>query len=630
MTISRERNRIHSPVAPGKPNAGELRDAGSSDAVDTLTPRFRSIVCQATDEGQLRFLIVKFLSSLPGVAGVAWTEVLGKQVRMAEHTLTSPVFERDEITSWIHQSVAEAIAVGTGVTRTLPLIRNLRLYAQPLDLSEGDEQNVLVMLVANETRSEVDVLTLQLAAAWSAFWSQSRDSQIANQEVNVTSTLVEIGAQISECDHVATLGSVIAKEVKKVVDCDLAVVGLATGSSGQAKVLSLSEHRDFDLRADIVQDFSHVFEETIARNRVTSWPATADTEQFLTKAHQKLVVAGKAESVLSTPLHDKTGKTIGAIAVLGNRAQLGSPVVYGMMDALSEPLGRHLAAVKKRQGGWVRQSLRAIAGFVASLRMLLLLVACAVLILIMLIPVPHNVWCNAVMQPVERRYSVAPQDGLLESTLFEPGDVVEKGQLLATMDGREIRWDMAGTIAGKQKAEQERDAHMASYEMPSAVIAGLETERMQHELNVLAFREKNLSVRSPIDGVILDGSLDRRENYPVSSGDVIYEVAPLSVLRAEVSIDAEDITHTTAGQEVELYVNGLEGDSVNAVIKRIRPRSEIIDSENVFVAEVTVENPDGLIRPGMTASARIKVGKRELWWVLFHRAIENISTALHW
>ncbi len=626
MTNSQQKTKPRRP----KPQHAPIDRNKAPDGISELTPRLRAVVCQAANQDQLQYLMVKFLNNLPQVVAVAWAHVSDDKVRLVEHTLTGPVFERDEVSSWIQQSLTQAALEPAGVTHTSPLIRNLHLHAQRLDLAEGDSQNVVAILVANKTSPESDALTLQLTAAWASFWSQARNAVIANQEVNVTSTLVEIGAQMSACDHVTTLGNVISKEVKKVVHCDLAVVGLSTSPNGHAKVLGLSEHRDFDHRADLVQDLAHVFEETIARDRVTSWPATDDTERFLTKAHQKLVTSGKAEVVLSTPLRDKTGHVIGAVAVLGRRDQLTSPVVWGMMDALSDPLGRHLAAVKKRQGGWIRRSLRTIAGFVASVKALIMLAACAAIVLMMFIPVPHNLWCDAVIHPVKRQYSVAPHNGLLESTLMEPGDVVSKGQLLATMDGREIRWDMAGTVAGKQKAEKERDAHMAGYQMPQALIAGLESERLQHELNVLSFRENNLSIRSPINGVILDGSLDRRENYPVSPGDIIYEIAPLLTLRAEVAIDSEDITHAAEEMEVELFINGMESKPIHAAIQRIRPRSEIREDQNVFIAEVTIENSDGLIRPGMTASARIKAGKRELWWVLFHRAIENIATGAHW
>lgn len=498
-----------------------------------FSQRLQVAVNRSTDTAAFRTQVFEAVSEEETVAAAAWAEVSADGVRLLEHNLTGPVFERDEIAAWLTDSIRNCFESQTGKVESTPLVRNLRMHVQPIPFRHSrsvDAVTVFLMLVSDTRPFDSVQLTVELIASSASCWSLLQETSTANHEVSLLAALVELGSRASDCESTRTYADITAGTLCQVTGCDVAAVGLASRQQGPVKILGVSGHSDFDNRALIIEQLSRVLEETTARDRLTSWPPVSEAERFLTKAHQSILRSGGVECALSTPLRDDSGEAIGAIVLLGKPDRLMSPTSHGLMDALSAPVGRHFAAVRKREGSRPVRLLRSAVRFAASIKMVVLLIATGLIAAAMFLPVPHHIWCDVTFQPVERRYSVAPHDGLLETTLAEPGDVVTKGQLLATMDGREIRWELAGTTAGRQKAEREKDAFMADYRMPQAVIAGLEMERMQHELNVLAFRESNLSVTSPIDGVVLDGSLDRRENYPVSSGDVIYEIAPLSFL----------------------------------------------------------------------------------------------------
>lgn len=64
-----------------------------------------------------------------------------------------------------------------------------------------------------------------------------------------------------------------------------------------------------------------------------------------------------------------------------------------------------------------------------------------------------------------------------------------------------------------------------------------------------------------------------------------------------------------------------------ATIARIHPRAELKGSDNVFVAEVQLENPNQDLRPGMRGNATIDADNRRLGWIWFRRPI---TAALAW
>ncbi|MCA9054116.1 MAG: HlyD family secretion protein, partial [Planctomycetaceae bacterium] len=101
------------------------------------------------------------------------------------------------------------------------------------------------------------------------------------------------------------------------------------------------------------------------------------------------------------------------------------------------------------------------------------------------------------------------------------------------------------------------------------------------------------------------------------------ELAPLGQLVVELAIPERDITFTGEGQPVEFWLDSRPDRPWLGTIQRVHPRSEIRDAENVFIAEVSVDNAEGWLRPGMSGTARVDVGTCRLGWRMFHRVWEE-------
>ena len=66
-----------------------------------------------------------------------------------------------------------------------------------------------------------------------------------------------------------------------------------------------------------------------------------------------------------------------------------------------------------------------------------------------------------------------------------------------------------------------------------------------------------------------------------------------------------------------------------ARLERIKLQ-EVIDNENVFIAEVEIPNDKQLLRPGMEGRARISADRHPLGWNLFHKAWYAALAWLGW
>ena len=242
-------------------------------------------------------------------------------------------------------------------------------------------------------------------------------------------------------------------------------------------------------------------------------------------------------------------------------------------------------------------------------------------------PVPHRVQCDCQLEPVTRRFVAAPFAGPLKETFVEPGDLVQQGQLLARMDGREIRWELAGVQADLYRAAKQRAGHVASHEAGEAEVARHEVDRLQFREQLLKSRDQDLEIRSPVDGMVVSGDLKDAEGMPLKVGEVLFEVAPLEAMVVELAVPEDDVTFVHSGMPVAITLDAFPMRRYEAQVGRVHPRAELRDGENVFVAEVPLENERRELLPGMRGHGRIAVGNARLGWILFRRPM---AAALEW
>ena len=245
-------------------------------------------------------------------------------------------------------------------------------------------------------------------------------------------------------------------------------------------------------------------------------------------------------------------------------------------------------------------------------------------------PFPYRVSTHCQVQPVTRRFVVAPYDGTLEKCLVAPGDVVRSGDVLARMDEREIQWELAGVKADRARAQKERDAAMAAHKTSSAQLAELEMQRLELKTQLLEYRLANLAVRSPIGGIVVTGDLEKAEGAPLTIGQSLFEIAPLEKMLVEINIPEKNISHVETGMPVTLSLDACPDQTMDGVLQRVHPRAELRDNESVFVADMEVDNPQGELRPGMNGTAKVDTGHRSAGWILFHEPWSRVRRSMAW
>jgi len=494
------------------------------------------------------------------------------------------------------------------------------LIAVPVTTGVGSFDSIVAIFTAPTTTPDVITAVMELIVTHLAIFD-ARYAQRSTQDLADSATAV--------LDLVARIQN--AKTVEQASQELIDEVALFTDTPGVAIALRQDEGKfDCDLvastdnRPELKEFIESCAVESLIRGQTSTWPALEATEKHALLTLRQLATETDSESVLCIPLKQDAMHQIGVL-VLWGEATLTEPLdVVHFLEASSEPIAKTLKTVERTEKSAFEKSLAKVSKFGASTSGRFWIVLALIVASTMAIPMPYWVECECVVQPVTRRFVAAPFDAKLERAFVEPGDVVEEDQLLARLDGREIEWELSGITADLHRAAKERDGHLATQKYGAAEVSKFELERLKMKQMLQQSRSQNLEIRSPLSGIIIAGDIEKTEGAPLKIGQTLFEIAPLESMAVEISIPEQEIAYISKAMNVEIALDAYTSRRWQAEIDRVQPRAELVDQSNVFVTEITLDNPHDLLRPGMRGRAWIRSDSRPLGWNLFHRGWEGM------
>ncbi len=187
---------------------------------------------------------------------------------------------------------------------------------------------------------------------------------------------------------------------------------------------------------------------------------------------------------------------------------------------------------------------------------------------------------------------------------------------------REVERLSGGKVPARTEMEQAvsaRDRAAASVKLAQANAVAAEADLSSN----MTRRSKALIV-APVTGVVLSRQIEPGQTVAASfNTPTLFIIAEdLRSMQLEVAIDEADVGQVKAGQRAKFTVDAWPGETFPARIERVNVGSSDLASKaasasssaaasnsNVvaYDAILTVANPDGRLRPGMTATADIAV-----------------------
>jgi HlyD family secretion protein len=115
-------------------------------------------------------------------------------------------------------------------------------------------------------------------------------------------------------------------------------------------------------------------------------------------------------------------------------------------------------------------------------------------------------------------------------------------------------------------------------------------------------------VRSPIDGVVISRSIEPGQTVAAAlqSPVLLVLAEDLREMRVLVAIDEADVGETKPGQEATFTVDAYPTETFRATVREIRSAPTMAQGVVTYEAVLDVDNSALKLKPGMTASVKVK------------------------
>jgi len=244
---------------------------------------------------------------------------------------------------------------------------------------------------------------------------------------------------------------------------------------------------------------------------------------------------------------------------------------------------------------------------------------------------------TGIVEPERQIVVKSPISGVVQRLHVREGDRVVPGQPLARIVPdiaqanafARIRADIAGAEIARDNAKREYDRAQELLASQGVTQSELDQRRVTYEQaeNTLRVARELLRVieqsgvtagdsvqwariTAPTAGVVIRRGVEEGETVvggtsAFGGGTELFTIADLSSLRVKAAVNEVDIGRVAVGDRVALTVDAFPADTAWGVVRLVPPAARLQDRVRVFDVEVAVQAGTRILRPGMTANARI-------------------------
>lgn len=199
--------------------------------------------------------------------------------------------------------------------------------------------------------------------------------------------------------------------------------------------------------------------------------------------------------------------------------------------------------------------------------------------------------------------------GVVERIAFESGQAVRQGDVIAVLDTRQERAQLAAAVAQHELARlnYERmngllsERVISKAEFDRATADQRQAEARAGEIRAAIARK---TIRAPFAGIL--GIRHVNLGQYLSAGDALVTLEALDPIYVNFGVPQQAAGQMRAGRAVRVAIDGPSADAFSG---RITAIDSVVDANtrNVQV-QATVPNHDGRLRPGMFVQTDVAVG----------------------
>jgi len=243
--------------------------------------------------------------------------------------------------------------------------------------------------------------------------------------------------------------------------------------------------------------------------------------------------------------------------------------------------------------------------------------AAAALIFLIAVPWRLRVSGPARILPGRRAAVTAGVDGTVLSVLHHEGDTVPAGEVIATLDPQMYRAALADAQSALAIAESDVARYREAGDSAALFEATSKREEMKAKIALEQDRLARTQLVSPAAGIIVTPRIEERVGQYFTKGSELCVVADVGTVVAEVAIPENDATLVQPDEPVAIKLNTYPTRLFRGSVTRPGTHVRQEDKDRFIVAEVRIENADGLLKTGMQGQAKVSTVRIPLIAAIF-------------
>ena len=267
------------------------------------------------------------------------------------------------------------------------------------------------------------------------------------------------------------------------------------------------------------------------------------------------------------------------------------------------------------------------------------------LVVLLFVPVPISVKTACVIDGANKVRVTASTPGFLSEIPVRDGTIVARDQLLAVLRNPDLEKSLHQIRLAEESA-QASEAEAISRQLDKR-IPSLRALASQYALASAKYSRDlaNLQIHAPVAGIVMAPDLRYQRGLFLREGGLVCEILPEGPLEAVVALSEKESGLVQKSQKVSFRIHSLPGKSWQGAVLSVSPLPSIelphqalgqqaggtvpssmaapgvsrgdntpvaLASSQVYKARIAIENPGGLLRPGMAGRLKISCGTKPL------------------
>jgi HlyD family secretion protein len=258
---------------------------------------------------------------------------------------------------------------------------------------------------------------------------------------------------------------------------------------------------------------------------------------------------------------------------------------------------------------------------------------------------------TGAVEPINVIEVKSKASGQITRMPVETGSQVRAGDLLVQIDTRDVKnqfeqsaADLRSAQASLEVAQSQKKRSDDLYQ--SRIITTQEFEAAQLGLtqaqgaivrattnvDLAKQRLEDATVVAPVNGTIIDkpvslGQVIASATGSVSGGTTLLKMADLTKVRVRALVNETDIGNVRPGQSTRVTVDAYPERPFQGVVEKIEPQAVVQQSVTMFPVIVSLDNNEGLLKPGMNGEVSMLIDRRDKVVAVSNDAVRTVREA---